>query len=503
MYKRQEYVFENSSRILGMPGEKLYELALSEEKGVNGEFHRELKELLKQQRPDGKISRELHVFNEALGTDTWLKVTSYPFSLGEAAKFIIAVTDITQEKETEERLTAAVEAAEQANAAKSRFLSEMSHDIRTPMNAIIGMTVLAKASLEEPDKIKRCLEKITIASNLLLGIINDVLDMSKIESGKLTLSDERFSISEMMDGVVTVIQPQCAAKSQEFLVEERNITYRQLRGDLLRIHQVILNLLSNAVKFTPEGGTIHFTAEEFEIRDSGFIPLQITVRDTGTGISPEFLDKIFTPFERERTGTVSRTQGTGLGLAIAKSMINAMGGQLTVESELGKGTCFTVYLELRVQEYVKEKEAEPRQEIQSVQSVGNYAGLRFLVVEDNEMNREIATEIFKMAGAKVETAENGEEAVKVFLSKPAGYYDAVFMDIQMPVMNGYEASRAIRGSGYGNCREVPIIAMTANVFAEDKKAAEDAGMSAHIGKPINLEEIAGCLNRLAIGREGA
>lgn len=480
----------------GVSGEELQKLTLSEEQGNYGGLQRELKELLKQQRPDQKISRELLVFNENLGADMWLKVTIYPFSLGGEAKFIIAVTDITQEKKTEEGLTAAVEAAEQANAAKSRFLSEMSHDIRTPMNAIIGMTLLAKASLKEPDKIKKCLEKITVASNLLLGIINDVLDMSKIESGKLTLTDESFSINEMIDGVNTVIQPQCAAKNQEFHIEEKNIVYRQLRGDLLRINQVLLNLLSNAVKFTPQGGEIYLSVEEFEIRDSGFIPLQVTVRDTGTGISPEFLEKIFTPFEREQTSTVSHIQGTGLGLAIAKSMINAMGGQLTVESKLKKGSSFTVYLELRVQEYEKEKEAEQEPTIQSVQSIGNYRGRRFLVVEDNEMNREIATEIFHMAGAEVESAENGEEAVRIFLSQPAGYYDAVFMDVQMPVMNGYEASRAIRGSGYGNSGDIPIIAMTANVFAEDKKAAKDAGMTAHVGKPINLNEIADCLRSI-------
>lgn len=490
---RVEYVFENSSRILGVSVGELQELALSEGQGSGGEFQRKLKELLKQQRPDQKISRELHVFNEKLSEDTWLKVTIYPFSLGGEAKFIIAVTDITQEKKTEERLKAAVEAAEKANAAKSRFLSEMSHDIRTPMNAIIGMTVLALNSLGEPDKIKRCLEKITVASNLLLGIINDVLDMSRIESGKLTLSDEGFSINEMLDGVVTVIQPQCAAKNQEFTVEEKNIAYRQLGGDLLRIHQVLLNLLSNAVKFTPKGGKINLTVEEFEIRDSGFVPLQITVKDTGAGISPEFLDKLFTPFEREKNSTVSQIQGTGLGLAIAKSLLNAMGGQLAVESELGKGTCFTVYLELRVQKFEKGKANKRQPEIQSVQSIGDLTGRRFLIAEDNEMNREIATEIFEMAGACVETAENGEEAVRMFLSREGGYYDAIFMDIQMPVMNGYEACRAIRGSGYGNCRDIPVIAMTANVFAEDKKAAKEAGMTAHVGKPINLEEIAGCL----------
>lgn len=496
---RVEYVFENSSRILGVSEAKLQELALSEDQMVNGDFNRKLKELLKRKRPDRKISQEMQVFNENLAADMWLKVTIYPFSLGDEAKFIIAVTDITQDKKTEERLTVATEAAQQANAAKSRFLSEMSHDIRTPMNAIIGMTVLAEANLTKPDKVKQYLDNITVASNLLLGIINDVLDMSRIESGKLTLSDEGFSIREMIDGVTTVIEPQCAAKNQEFKVEEKNIAHMQLRGDLLRIHQVLLNLLSNAVKFTPQEGKIRLTVEELGIRDSGFIAFQIKVCDTGAGISPEFLDKIFTPFEREKSSTVSRIQGTGLGLAIAKSMINAMGGQLAVESEIGKGTCFTVSLDLRAQEYEKEKEEDLQPASQSVQSIGNLAGRRFLIVEDNEMNREIAAEIFKMAGAQVETAEDGEEAVRIFLSREAGYYDAVFMDIQMPVMNGYEATRAIRASGYGDSKHIPIIAMTANVFAEDKKAAKDAGMTAHVGKPINLEEIAGCLRDLQQG----
>ncbi|MCH1983003.1 ATP-binding protein [Ruminococcus sp. OA3] len=614
--KKVEYVFDNAQEILGIPAQSFNE----PEESSMGEFQHAISDFLWMEPPKSKFTWERSLYNDVLGRQMWLEITVHPVTLGGQPKCIYAVTDHTQERQIREKLSAAVAAAEQANAGKSQFLSNMSHDIRTPMNAIVGMTKLAKIHMEDKSKVYNCLHKIELSSRHLLNLINDVLDMSKIESGKMTMTVEDFSLSELIEGAAAIVQPQCKSKGQIFAVETKNIRHEYLIGDMLRMNQVIFNLISNAVKFTPPKGKITVFIEELSQKRSGYAIYRFQISDTGSGIAPEFLSSIFLPFEREDTRNVHHTEGSGLGLAIAKNIVEAMGGQIAVESELGKGTTFTVELELQLQKDEKEEGENDRvlkrlhalvaddseedltllnsyltefgmavdiaatqEDMLSMVSekdsydliiiggMTEYArenrfliisdgtvcgklvmllnsddpaekfnmaerevdlilqkpilkstlcknlsilfdepapddadgslqdimkGRRFLLVEDNELNREIATEFFGLSGAVVEDAEDGKAGLEAFLSKEAGYYDAVFMDIQMPVMDGYEATRRIRASEHRQAKDIPIIAMSANVFAEDKRASKLAGMNAHLGKPIMMDEVYHVLREL-------
>lgn len=617
-----EYVFENAQEVLGIPAGDFS----SPDGKAAGEFQQALQAWMREERPTEKTVWERRFFNDRLGAYAWLKLTALPVTLRGEAKYIFAATDITQDRKVREDLNAAVAAAEQANAAKSRFLSNMSHDIRTPMNAVIGMSKLAEIHIEDRAKVKDCLRKIEVSSKHLLNLINDVLDMSKIESGKMTLSAEPFSLPELIEGDLAIVQPQCRSKEQTFTVETKNIRHELLEGDPLRLNQVFLNLTSNAVKFTPEHGSITFTIEELPQRHMEYALFRFQVADTGIGIAPEFLPKLFTPFTRESTRTVNHTEGTGLGLPIAKNIVEAMGGQLLVESAEGKGTTFTVELEFKLPPGAEDEldgasvlkglrvllaDGNPTElELletyltsfgmavdavhsgeEAVRAAGkaSYAlvvadwrlsatdgmeaarriwaggaetrvmlvtdgdgymemdtadkppdailqkpifksvlcgnlvkiftdkagepadsssqdvlsGRRFLLAEDNELNREIVVQLFELSGALVETAEDGRGGAEAFEVSDPGHFDAIFMDIQMPVMNGYEATRRIRASGHPQARSIPIVAMSANVFAEDVRASLAAGMSAHTGKPIDMDDICRILKELLPGHRNA
>nr|WP_168866677.1 ATP-binding protein [Faecalicatena faecalis] len=418
-----------------------------------------------------------------------LKVISCPFYLGDSRKYIFSVTDVTEEYKSRENIIAAVTAAEQANAAKSQFLANMSHDIRTPMNGIVGMTSIAMMNLDDRDRVEDCLKKIDLSSKMLLGLINDVLDMSKIESGKLVLSREPFDLKDFLDNIETVFQNQFHAKNQEFSMQVQ-IEHRELSGDKTRLNQIFVNLLSNAVKFTPENGKITLLVQELGQRHTGFAAYRFQVTDTGIGMEPEFLKRIFDPFERADGGIVNRTEGTGLGMAITKNLVTAMGGQISVESKPGQGTTFCVEMELASQDTSRLESSSIKED----QQYYDYSAKRFLLAEDNELNREIAVELLGSRGAIVEWTENGKEAVDRFVSRQEGYYDAILMDIQMPVMNGYEAAQAIRASDHPQAASIPIIAMTANAYVEDVKAAKDAGMNGHVAKPIDIDQISRALS---------
>lgn len=617
---RVEYVFENAQEILGISAGAFTDL--DGEKA--GQFQSALQEHLRKERPAEKTKWELSYFNDALGRSMSLELTALPVTLRGEAKYIFAATDVTQDRKIQEDLSAAVAAAEQANAAKSRFLSNMSHDIRTPMNAVVGMTKLAEVHIEDRAKVEDCLHKIDISSKHLLNLINDVLDMSKIESGKMTLAAEPFSLPELIEGDLTIVQPQCRVKGQTFTVETKNIRHERLEGDSLRLNQVFLNLTSNAVKFTPEHGAITFTITELPQRHRGYASFQFQVADTGIGIAPEFIPDLFTPFVRESIKTVNHTEGTGLGLPIAKNIVEAMGGQLLVDSVEGKGATFTVELEFKLppgaedelegaaalrglhallvgqspadaellKTYLTDLGIKTDTAQSGVEAVGAaergipydliltewrltdmdgveaarriraasgfarivlvtaydallpeetaelpadiilqkpifksilcrnlaalfsakagesggavpqdlLAGRRFLLVEDNELNREIAVQLFELSGAAVETAEDGSVGAEAFEASAPGHFDAIFMDIQMPVMDGYEATRRIRSSKHPQAQTVPIIAMSANVFAEDVRATQTAGMNAHTGKPIDMDEICRILKELLSDR---
>lgn len=476
-----DYVFENSGRILGIPAE---EFLKQEQQEQDSAFRSKLQAILEEPWPSEGCTREVHTYNERLHRDMWLKILICPFLLGDEKKCLYAVTDVTQEHNDREKIAAAVVVAEQANAAKSNFFSSMSHDMRTPMNGIVGMTTIAKRSLGDQDRVLDCLNKIDFSSRHLLGLINDVLDMSKIESGKLALVCEPFDLGELLLGLEAILRPQCESKRQT-LTFTVNIRHLRLMGDTLRLNQIFMNLLSNAVKFTQEGGAVSFTAQELEQRGNS-PTFRFTVADNGIGIAQEAQQIIFTPFERVSNTAVHQIEGTGLGLAITKNLITAMGGQITLKSAPGQGSAFTVDLDLPMQE--GGLPVAPVAEAVTLDET-SFAGRRFLLAEDNAINQEIAVELLTAYGAKVETRNDGKQALLAFAASAEGYYDAVLMDIQMPVMNGYEAARRIRTCGHPQAQSIPIIAMTANVFTEDVLAARNAGMDAHIAKPIDLTKL--------------
>lgn len=476
-----DYIFENSRRLLGISPQEFLD-SKKDSKG-EGSFKTTILSLWQEKKSDSPSMEEIHVYNDRLQKDMWLKVLICPFLLGGAPKHIYAVTDITEEHKARENITAAVAAAEQASSAKSSFLANMSHDMRTPMNGIVGMTAIARRNLDDRERVEDCLHKIDISSAHLLNLINDVLDMSRIESGKLTFESQPFDLVQILEGLEHMLRPQCEDKRQTFTVSVK-AAHTKLQGDSMHLSQILMNLLSNAIKFTPKEGSVTITAEEIKQGHGEFAWYRFTVADTGIGMSSRFIKTIFTPFEREEVEGVQRTEGTGLGMAIAKNLVTAMGGQIFVESTLGQGSVFTVELELllqdpdRVENFLAEENLE---------AVSDCTGKRVLLAEDNDINREIASVLLQECKATVEEAVDGKQALDCFVKSQPGYYDVILMDIMMPVMNGYEAARAIRESGHPQARTIPIIAMTANAFAEDVKAARDAGMNAHIAKPVDID----------------
>ncbi len=520
-------------------------------------------------------------------------------------------------------LEAARQEALQANKAKSEFLSNMSHDIRTPMNAIVGMTAIATAHIDDKEQVQNSLKKISLSSRHLLGLINDVLDMSKIESGKMTLTAERISLREVVESIVGIVQTQVKGKGQHFNVHIDNIVAEDVYCDSVRLNQVLMNLLSNAVKYTPEGGSIQLSLYQEDAPSSKgemFVRTHVVVRDNGIGMTEEFMEHIFDSYSRADSKRVQKTEGAGLGMSITKYIVDAMGGTITVDSELDMGTEFHVVLDMEkadVEEIdmvlpawkmlvVDDDEVLCRTATEALESIGLQAewtlsgenaielvtrhhqmrddyqivlldwklpgmdglmvarqirkivdkdmplilisaydwsefeaearkagisgfiskplfkstlfyglrkymgveeahcetetdtglsGRRILVAEDNELNWEILAELLSDVGLELDWAENGKICLEKFQQSSNGYYDAVLMDVRMPVMNGYEATRSIRASGHPNAVDIPIIAMTADAFSEDIQRCLESGMNAHTAKPINLDEVLSLLKK--------
>ena len=569
------------------------------------------------------------------GNDAWLQLNGECIGWeGDEPIYLIVyinITDITEQRELQKKLEKqskqlkeALKSAEQANQAKSDFLARMSHDIRTPMNAIMGMATIAKAHVDEHERILDCMEKINGASKLLLSLINEVLDMSKIESGRLILSEDEFNVGELLQDLVVMMQPEIKNKQQTLNIHVKNLRHENVKGDTQRIKQVLMNILSNAIKYTPENGRI--TIEIYE-KDphNGIGNYQFVFEDNGRGMKPEFLDKIFEPFERASDDEIKRIQGTGLGMSISHKIIQMMGGDIKVESEYGKGSRFTIDmplvcrdqkpddkievegLEVLVvdddkiacqstssclreiginsecvysgreaiekvrQHHLAEKEyfaviidlkmpqmngiettrqirrfvgadvpiiilsaydlEEYEAEAKEVKANGfitkplykskllqvlrsfldegdqpepirpfklsnvDYSGKRILLVEDNELNREIAVEIIGSTGITIDTAINGLDAVHKVAQSEEGFYQIILMDIQMPIMDGYEATRQIRSLQRRDIAHMPIIAMTANAFSEDVTNAIKAGMNYHLAKPIDIGALMGILSK--------
>ncbi|MBR1736071.1 MAG: amino acid permease, partial [Firmicutes bacterium] len=373
--------------------------------------------------------------------------------------------------------------AERNSRAKSIFLSNMSHDLRTPMNAIIGYINLAKDE-DDPEKIRNYLSKIDISSNHLLSLINDILEMSRIESGKLVLNEECTDLESVMNDIKDIFIAQMQEKEINYIVDYSDISDRYAICDKKLFDRVLLNLISNAYKFTPKGGNISVILKQKNIGSQEYASYILTVKDNGIGMTQEFARKIFETFERERSSTVSGIQGTGLGMAITKNILDIMGGKISFETEKGKGTEFTVSVNFK---HCEPQETEKtKRKIEDSKGPHNFGGKRLLLVEDIDINRDIAQTLLGNFGFKVETATNGQEAVDMVASSLPFYYDAVLMDIQMPVMNGYEATKNIRSLGNKDLANTPIIAMTANAFSEDIQKAAEHGMNGHIAKPIDI-----------------
>ena len=387
-------------------------------------------------------------------------------------------------KKAKDITTEALQTAENANKAKTDFLSNMSHDIRTPMNAIIGMTSLIRHDAGNKDKVIEYADKIDISSQHLLGIINDILDMSKIEAGKTVFKYNDFSILNFIQEINILFQSQINEKNQTLTIIKENIRHEWVNGDRVHLMQIFSNLLSNAVKYTQEGGKIQFLVEECETKSSVYAKYRFLVSDNGMGMSADFKETIFDPFTRAEDSVTNKIQGTGLGMAITRNLVKAMGGTIDVESELGQGSCFEVLIDLRIAE--DRSVSSIVQEEKNEQNDNIFQGMRFLCAEDNELNAEILTELLKIEGAECTICENGEEILKTFEKSAPGDYDMILMDVQMPVMNGYEATKAIRRSSHELARKIPIIAMTANAFSEDIQHSLAAGMNAHVSKPVKM-----------------
>ena len=403
---------------------------------------------------------------------------------------------IKKEKQVQNELEFAREAAETANRTKSSFLFNMSHDIRTPMNAILGFANMAKKYSDDKEKVEECIDKVQTSGTHLLGLINDILDMARIESGKIEIEVEPIDVREAADRLTTILGDLARDKDIKLSVSLEDVENPYVYLDELHVNQILLNIISNAVKYTENGGKVDILIKEMLSSDKERAHYRFVISDTGIGMTEEFLDHVFDSFERDKNEALAGIQGTGLGMSITKRLVDIMHGNIEVESTLGEGSTFTVDLEFKKYEGDFEAlvtaEAEQEQEATEI----TLDGKRILLVDDNELNREIASEILAETGAVIEEAEDGVEAFDKVRNSEPGYYDIVLMDVQMPRMNGYESTKAIRALENEELANIPIIAMTANAFDEDREDALEAGMNEHIAKPIDVVKLFDCLRKI-------
>ncbi len=425
----------------------------------------------------------------------WIRSTavmSQSDAEGKARSIVYAAQDVTESKRKEMReqqaLQAACEAADHANASKQEFISCMSHNVRTPMNGIMGMIKIASDHADDPQKVKECLEKASVSSHQLLDVLNEILDISQIKSGSFHLKMEAFSLSGLMQEVVSIILPDVQNKNLHLKVHPMQTVHENVFGDRQRLQQMILNILGNSVKFTPEGGALEVMVMEHESGEHGCSSYEFLFKDSGIGMKEEFIPHIFEPFSRAEDPEVACVDGVGIGMSIAQNIARMMGGTITVESTYGKGSQFRVTVILRRQnavEYFGGRSFPSSDEVTDV----SFQGCKILLVEDNELNREIAMELIGEIGAMVECTVDGRKGLQRFAEMPEGYYDLILMDIQMPVMNGLEATRAIRKLPRADAATIPIIALSANVSAEDISASRESGMNGHLAKPLDIPQL--------------
>lgn len=445
---------------------------------------------LKNYDPNKLTNMVIEVINRTSKEENYLSMTFVPTEVeGSIVKCgLLVFNDVTDQKKKELQANIELEDAynksQSASKAKTSFLFNMSHDIRTPMNAILGFADLIEKHLDEKDKCKMYLQKLKSSSSFLLSLINNVLDMARIESGQTEIVESVWNVNNFVSDLVSVFESSIKEKNLKF-IKFMDIKHENVYCDATRLRQIYLNIISNAVKYTPNGGEIKLIIKEIECDKEGYARFQTVVSDTGIGMSKEFLPHIFEEFSREKTTTESRVVGTGLGMPIVKTLVTLMHGTIEVESEQGVGTKFTVTLDHRI---ARKEEIKVEQEEIKDKDIVSYKGKRILLAEDNELNTEIAVTILEEAGFIVEHAENGQVCVDMLKNAKIGYYDLILMDIQMPVMDGYKATETIRAINNPRC-DIPIIAMTANAFDEDKRKAYVIGMDGHIAKPINIPQL--------------
>lgn len=405
---------------------------------------------------------------------------------------LIAVRNTTNEILEQMRqkaiLQTALEVAEHASEAKSTFLTNMSHDFRTPMNSITGFANIALDNINDIDRVKDCLHKIIFSSNHLLNLVNDILDVSRIESGKITLNEEPFSLEELKQSIVLLFEEQSRKKTIAFTVDTKRLVHTNVHADKLRIEQILVNIIGNALKFTSAGGTVQVIMRERSFAPKGYTSFVCEVIDTGCGMNPDFLDKIFEPFERDEQAYPQRIEGTGLGMTITKSLVHLMGGTIEVESELGKGSHFTVSLPLELTNENRLIKAHEHN-VHAYSKKRSFNGYHALVVDDDTLSREILNEYLRNQGFTFDEASDGDEAVRTVAQSTPYTYDIIIMDMRMPHMDGDEAARAIRDLDRSDSSEIPIIAVTADAFEEGRRRAKRAGFTAHTTKPLNLDKL--------------
>mgnify|MGYP003048151257 CR=1 FL=1 len=489
-----EYISPNVRRILGISTEAVQEdfHVLCSAGGYN--CRSRLDDLM-QMEPGTQQEWNRKFIHQETGEPRYIHVTGIINDAQGEKKCIVDLSDRTGEHQTTLAVEAALEVAEKASKAKTDFLSNMSHDIRTPMNAIIGITTLMKNELHQPEKLAEHLAKLESSGQLLLGIINDILDMSRIESGKTTLNVEKMNLPRQISQLDSVIRQQAGQRRQTFTVET-HVQHENVLGDPNRLKQVLMNILSNAVKYTPNGGHIRLEIDELTHTEH-YTKYRFVVQDNGIGMSEEFQKTLFEPFTREEKSGTNKVQGTGLGMAITKSIVDLMGGTIRVESTTGKGTQFEVVLEFPIDteaDTVQETQVPPEEE----ENASPLSGMKFLCAEDNAINAEILEMLLEANGASCTICSNGQEIVDAFTSVKPGDYDMILMDVQMPVMDGLEATRRIRSSENPLGRVIPILAMTANAFLEDMQKSKEAGMDEHLSKPVDIDALEQTVKRFRV-----
>ena len=489
-----EYVSPNVQRILGVSPEAV-QTDFHVLCAAGGDDCASRLEKLMQMEQGVQQEWDRDFIHQETGEPRYIHVIGFINDVQGAKKCIVDLSDRTGEHQTTLAVKAALEIAEKASKAKTDFLSNMSHDIRTPMNAIIGITTLMKNELHQPEKLAEHLGKLETSGRLLLGIINDILDMSRIESGKTTLNVEKMNLTQQISQLDSVIRQQAGQRRQTFTVET-HVQHENVLGDSNRLKQVLMNILSNAVKYTPNGGHIRLEVDELTHTEH-YTKYRFVVQDDGIGMSEEFQKTLFEPFTREEKSGTNKVQGTGLGMAITKSIVDLMGGTIHVESTTGKGTRFEVVLEFPIDaeaDTVQEAQVLPEEE----ETASPLSGMKFLCAEDNAINAEILEMLLEANGASCTICANGQEIVDAFASVKPGDYDMILMDVQMPVMDGLEATRRIRSSENPLGKTIPILAMTANAFLEDMQKSREAGMDEHLSKPVDISALEQTVKRFRV-----